>query len=82
MDIAALIISILALICSAACLIIMLAKNFFSTHIIQTQMVDPFKEMMGSEIGRPQMDPFQDFDAMDEDDIERIKEMAKKRKQV
>ena len=45
-------------------------------------MIDVFKEMMGSEIGRPQMDPFQDFDAMDEDDIERLKEMAKKRKQV
>ena len=82
MDIAALIISTLALICSVACLVIMLAKNFFSTHVIQTQMVDPFKEMMGSEMGRPQMDQFQDFDAMDEDDIERLKEMAKKRKQI
>lgn len=40
----------------------MLAKNFFSTHVIQTQMVDPFKDMMPPEIGRKQMDPFQDID--------------------
>lgn len=62
MGLAALIISVIALISSLACLVLMLAKNFFSTHVIQTQMVDPFKDMIPSEVGRKQLDPFQDID--------------------
>lgn len=62
MDIAALIIGTLALIISIANLVIMLAKNFFSTHQVQLQPIDPFAGMFGKEIGKPQMDPYQDFD--------------------
>jgi hypothetical protein len=74
MDIAALILSILALISSLACLVLMLAKNFFSTHQVQLQPVDPFANLFPSEMGKPKMDPFQDIDIpLDEDDIDQLK---------
>lgn len=74
MEIAALILSTLAFICSAACLVIMLAKNFFSTHQVQLQPIDPFSGILSKEIGKPQMDPYQDFDLpLDEEEIEALK---------
>lgn len=74
MDIAALILSILALISSLACLVLMLAKNFFSTHQVQLQPVDPFANLFPSEMGKGKMDPFQDIDLpLDEDDIDQLK---------
>lgn len=74
MDIAALIISVIALLCSAGCLVIMLAKNFFSSHIIQQVPVDPFKDMFPGAMGKHQMDPFQDIDAvLSEDEIDELK---------
>lgn len=72
MDIAALILSTIALLCSVACLSIMLAKNFFSTHTIQYE--NPFKDMMPSEIGKGQLDPFQDIDLpLSQEDIDQLK---------
>ena len=74
MDIAALIISIISLISSLACLVIMLAKNFFSTHQVQLQPIDPFSGIFPQEMGKPKLDPYQDFDLpLDEDDIEQLK---------
>lgn len=76
MEIAALILSVIALLCSAGCLVIMLAKNFFSTHVIQQVPVDPFKEMFPSEIGKGQMDPYQDIDSslmMSDEDLDALK---------
>ena len=74
MEIAALILSVIALLCSLACLVIMLAKNYFSSHVIQYQPVDPFKDMMPSEIGKGQMDPFQDIDLpLTQEDIDKLK---------
>jgi len=73
-DIAALILSVIALLCSIGCLVIMLAKNFFSTHSVQMVPVDPFKDMMPSEIGKGQMDPFQDIDLpLTQEDIDKLK---------
>ena len=40
----------------------MLAKNFFSTHQVQMVPVDPFKDMMPGEVGKTQMNQFQDID--------------------
>lgn len=72
MEIAALILSVIALLCSAGCLVIMLAKNFFSTHTIQYE--NPFKDMMPGQVGKHQMDPFQDIDAiLSEDEIDELK---------
>lgn len=66
--------SLIAMICSLACLVIMLAKNFFSTHQVQMVPVDPFKDMMPSEIGKGQMDPFQDIDLpLTQEDIDKLK---------
>lgn len=72
MEIAALILSTIALLCSVACLSIMLAKNFFSTHTIQYE--NPFKDMMPNEIGKGQLDPFQDIDLpLSQEDIDQLK---------
>ena len=76
MEIAALILSVIALLCSAGCLVIMLAKNFFSSHTVQLQPVDPFKDMFPGEIGRNKMDPYQDLDQslmMGEEDLDALK---------
>jgi hypothetical protein len=76
MDVAAIIISVISLICSLACLVLMLAKNFFSTHVIQTQMVDPFKDLIPNEIGKPKIDPYQDIDSslmMGEEDLDALR---------
>lgn len=72
MEIAALILSVIALLCSAGCLVIMLAKNFFSSHTIQYE--NPFKDMMPTEIGKGQLDPFQDIDLpLSQEDIDQLK---------
>lgn len=74
MDIAALILSIVALICSLACLVLMLAKNFFSTH--QVQMVpldDPFKDVIG-EIGKKKLSEFAELDVnLSQEEIDEIR---------
>jgi hypothetical protein len=75
MDIAALILSSFALVCSLLCLAIMLAKNFFSTHQVQMYPVsDPFKDMMGGEIGKGQLHQFQDLDLnLSQEDIDQLR---------
>lgn len=74
MEIASLILSIISLLASLGCLVIMLAKNVFSTHQVQMVPIDPFKDMMGSEIGKPQLDPFQDLDlSLTQEDINKLK---------
>ena len=76
MDIAALILSTIALLFSCACLIIMLAKNFFSSHVIQQVPVDPFKDLFGGPMGKDKMDPYKDLDEslmMGEEDLEALK---------
>ena len=72
MELAALILSVISLIASLGCLTIMLAKNYFSSHTIQ--YVDPFKDAMGGEIGKPQMDPYQELDlSLSQDEIDELK---------
>lgn len=74
MEIASLILSVIALLFSIANLVVMLAKNFFSTHQVQLQPVDPFANMFPSEIGKKKLDPFEDIDLpLDEDDIAELK---------
>lgn len=74
MEIASLILSIVSLLASLGCLVIMLAKNFFSTHQVQMVPVDPFKDLMGQEIGKPQLDPFQDIDLpLSQEEIDEIR---------
>ena len=74
MDLAAVILSVISLLASLSCLVIMLAKNFFSTHQVQMVPVDPFKDMMGGEMGKGQMDPFQDIDLpLTQEDIDALK---------
>lgn len=60
MDIAALILSIIALFVSCTTLVIYLAKNVFSSHVVQ--MV-PAESMMGGGKSIPMEDPFDEFDA-------------------
>mgnify|MGYP007071092011 CR=1 FL=1 len=61
MAIAALIISALSLIASLGCLVIMLAKNYFSTHVVQLQPVDT--AFQAASPGKPVEDSFVEFDA-------------------
>lgn len=61
MELAAIILSVISLLASLACLVIMLAKNFFSTHQVQLQPVDFSGEP--SQIGKPFQDAFREFDA-------------------
>lgn len=75
MDLAAIIISTLSLVISVGCIAIMLAKNFFSTHVIQQVPVDPFKDMFGP-VGKDKMDPYQDLDEslmMGEEDLDALR---------
>jgi hypothetical protein len=74
MDLAALIISTLSLFISIICIAIMLAKNFFSTHNVQLVPVDPFKDQLPGEIGKPKFDQFQDLEfPMDQEEIDELK---------
>lgn len=72
MELAALILSVISLIASLGCLTIMLAKNYFSSHTIQ--YVNPFENAMGQEIGKPQLDPYQELDlSLSQDEIDELK---------
>lgn len=81
MDIAALIISVIALLCAAGCLVIMLAKNYFSTHVVQ--MVDPMKTMMENlnpEMGASMTDPFRELgDPISQEELEHLENLKKRR---
>lgn len=82
MEIASLIISVLALIGSLACLTLMLAKNFFSSHTVQMVPVDPMKDLMSSmpEIGREMGNQFRDLgDPIDEEEREYLENIRKKK---
>lgn len=72
MSIAAIILSVIALIISVVNLSLMLAKNFFSSHTVQ--YVDPFEKTMPQEIGKKIFDQFQDLDIpMDQEEIDELK---------
>lgn len=63
MDIAALIISVLSLLLSISVSIIMVAKHYFSSHVIQYQPVESaFPTPMPT--GKPMEDAFRDFDQL------------------
>lgn len=81
MEIAALILSILSLIASLACLVIMLAKNFFSTHQVQMVPIDPIKDMTEpGQIGSNFFDAFRDLgDPIPSEEMEQI-DLLRKRK--
>lgn len=84
MDIAALIISTLALIIGVACIAIMLGKNFFSTH--QVQMVpaeNPMKglmEMLSPDIGQDIGKQYRDIDQpVTDEELEHLENLKNKR---
>jgi hypothetical protein len=83
MNIAALVISIISLIASLGCLVIMLAKNYFSTHQVQMVPVDPFKAMeegFPSEIGKAMKNPFREIgDPIDDEELEHLENLRKKK---
>lgn len=74
MEIAALILSVISLIISIACLVLMLAKNFFSTHQVQMVPVDPFKDSMPGEMGQKIFSQFRDIDMpVTQEEIDELK---------
>lgn len=76
---AALILSAISLIISIVSAIFYLSRHF-STHVIQRELVDPFKDAMPNEIGKTLMKDFRDFDEpMGQDELESM-ELKKPRK--
>ena len=84
MELAAIIISTIALIMSIICLVIMLAKNFFSTHNVQMVPINPMDQLQGmlsGEIGKPMGDQFRDLgDPIDQEELEHLERMKEKQK--
>ena len=81
---ASLILSTIALICSGGCLVIMLAKNYFSTHVVQMQPVaNPMAGMMeefSQQIGKTMGNPYRDLeDALDDQEREYLEEIKSKK---
>lgn len=80
--IAAFVFSLIAMICSGACLVIMLAKNFFSSHVVQMQPVNPMGDVMGDfakEMGRVMGSPFREIDdPMDDQEREHLEMLRQK----
>ena len=83
MQIASLILSIIALLASLGCLVIMLAKNYFSTHVVQMQPVNPMGDMMeqfSKEIGKTLGNPYREIDdPIDEQERDYIEQIKNKR---
>ncbi len=75
MDIAALILSVISLVCSLALLVIFLAKNVFSKHSIA--YVDPLKDMTEpGQVGNNLFDGFRDLgDPIDSEELEQIERL-------
>jgi len=78
MDIAALILSIIALLASLTCLVLMLAKNFFSKHTLT--YVDPLKDMKDltepGQVGNNLFDAFKELgDPVDSEELEQIERL-------
>lgn len=62
MEIAAIILSVISLVCSLALLVIFLAKNVFSTHKIQFQPIDPLRDMTEpGQVGNNLFDSFREL---------------------
>lgn len=85
MEIASLIISVIALIASLGVLVIMLAKNYFSTHQVQMVPVnDPMQSLMEGfpqTIGKSMSDPYKELgDPITDEEREHL-ELTKKKRQ-
>lgn len=82
MDIAALIISTIALVGVLISLSLMLAKNFFSTHQVQMVPVDPMKGLMDAlspDIGQEMGKQYRSIDdPLDEEELEYLEGLKKK----
>lgn len=81
MDLAALVLSVISLIASMACLVLMLAKNFFSKHTLQYMPVDPLKDMTEpGQIGNNLFDAFRDLgDPVDGEELEQIERLRSRK---
>ena len=79
MELTALILSIISIVISMVSAIFYLSRHF-STHVIQRELVDPFKDSMPGEIGKTLMKDFRDFDEpIGQDELESM-ELKKPRK--
>ena len=84
MELAGVILSTISLVISIICLVLMLAKNFFSTHNVQMVPVNPmedFAKVMGGEIGGNMADPYRDLgEPISQEEIDRLHDAQEKRK--
>lgn len=77
MDIAAIILSTMAMLMSVGTLIIMVGKHYFSSHVIQYKPID---DMFQSPIptGKPMEDAFRDFDQLSPEEEEYFRQQKHK----
>lgn len=79
MEIAALILSVIALILSMFCVIVMVAKEWFSSHQVQLVPLDQALEAKGQ--GRPIAEPFKEIgDPLTEEEMQYFNIHSKKAK--
>lgn len=73
MELAALIIATIALVLTILMAIYLGAKHF-STHTIQREFVDPFKDSLPSQVGKDPMEHLRDLDyPISEEEIEQLR---------
>jgi hypothetical protein len=78
-EIAALILSIMSLVISCFLTIIMVAKHYFSSHVIQYKPVeDMFSPPPSGPTGKPMGDEFREFDQLTPEEIEYFEKQKKK----
>lgn len=77
MDLAAIILSTISLVCSLALLVVFLAKNVFSKHSVQMVPMDPLKDMTEpGQVGNNLFDGFRDLgDPIDSEELEQIERL-------
>lgn len=78
MALAALIISSICLVQLVVLTSLFIAKNYFSTHVVQLQPVDAFLGESVPDLGRPMADPFREVsDQPSDDEMEFLKPSRK-----
>lgn len=80
MAIAALILSVIGLILSMACVIIMVSKEYFSSHTVQLTPIESIDALRPRAKGRPMNEAFTDIsDPLSDDEREYFEKQAAKK---
>lgn len=83
LSIASIIISVVALLAALGCLVIMLAKNVFSSHSVQMVPVDPMAQLQGMMppglMGNPMENDYKELgDPISSEELEHLENLKRK----